>query len=85
MGLTPRTCIYFSTLKFESKEQKSKRLSFDGIYNDILERLVRRIAVNRGYRVDNVHALEHLAERGILAVQMGSILVHDEELACSLQ
>lgn len=57
----------------------------EGIYCHMLHnlRLQRTVAIVRagiGDLVDRLHAFDHLAKGGIAAIQMGGVLVHDEEL-----
>ena len=47
----------------------------------ILQRLIHVVPLGIHDGIGHLHALDDLAERGILAVQMGSLLHHDEELA----
>ena len=47
----------------------------------LLGHIVHHVAGRRGDAIHLVHTLQHHTEGGILTVQMGGILMHDEELA----
>jgi len=44
-------------------------------------RAVAAVGLDRGDLIDHIHALRHLAEGGVLAVEELAVLMHDEELA----
>ena len=57
-----------------------------GVYGDgsnflLRQRTVIPVGLNAGNGIHHIHTGGHLAESGVLAVQVLGILVHDEELA----
>ena len=50
------------------------------LYFLFLARAVVSVGGNGCYRIENIEAVSHFAESGILPVEMRRILVHDEKL-----
>src|SRR5215218_7015577 len=55
-------------------------LDGDALQAQLLHRAVRRVGVDLGHGLDHVHALDDLAEDGVLAVEPGRRHLGDEEL-----
>ena len=78
--LWPKPCVVSSEL------YRLGILDAEGLGSDLLHLLlglgtVVVVGGGVGDLVDNLHALDDLAEGGVLAVEVGSLIVHDKELA----